>query len=238
MVTALRLSERIDAVNDEFTNRVKSWVLERLPKLPTDVLEWLVKEHYQFSSTNVELLGLARDTTAGFADQGARIELERNLGEESGHAVMYRKAMGEIGTDVDDHVDFEPTTVFFDKIRRLSTENPSCALGTFYATETAAIFEHQLFDAVSREICQRQGLAYQGSRIKKFHDIHLDEGVEQGHKDGLAAFVDVAGPGAAADGSDSAEVERGAYAAINAMVIWWDALLGEVVRRSPALARP
>jgi hypothetical protein len=236
MVTALRLSERIDAVNDEFTSRVKGWLLDRLPDLPTDILEWLVKEHYQFSSTNVELLGLARDATAGLADQGARIELERNIGEESGHAVMYRKAMGEIGTDVDDHVEFEPTRAFFDKIRRLSTENPSCALGTFYATETAAIFEHQVFYEICREICERQGLTYQGSRIKKFHDIHLDEGVEQGHKDGLAAFVDVAVPAAAADGLDSAEVERGAYAAIDAMVIWWDALLGEVVRRSPELA--
>lgn len=237
MVTALRLSERIDAVNDEFTNRVKGWVLERLPQLPTEVLEWLVKEHYQFSSTNVELLGLARDATAGLADQGARIELERNIGEESGHAVMYHRAMGEVGTDVDDHVEFEPTTVFFDKIRRLSTQNPSCALGTFYATETAAIFEHQLFDAVSRQLCERQGRPYEGTRIKKFHDIHLDEGVEQGHKDGLAAFVDVAVPAADSDGLDSAEVERGAYAAIDAMVIWWDALLGEVARRSPELAR-
>ncbi|MBV9822810.1 MAG: DUF3865 domain-containing protein [Actinobacteria bacterium] len=232
MVTAVRLSERIDTVNDEFTERVKGWLLQRLPDLPTEVLDWLVKEHYQFSSTNVELLGLARDATAGLTDQGARIELERNIGEESGHAVMYRKAMGEVGTDVDEHTEFEPTTVFFDKIRRLSTENPSCSLGTFYATETAAIFEHQVFDEISREICQRRGLSYQGSRIKKFHDIHLDEGVEQGHKDGLAAFVDVAVPDAGAGDLDSAEVERGAYAAIEAMVVWWDALLAEVVRRS------
>jgi hypothetical protein len=238
MVTAVRLSERIDAVNEEFTNRVKSWLLERLPELRTEVLQWLVKEHYQFSSTNVELLGLARDATAALTDQGATLELERNIGEESGHAVMYRTAMAAVGTDVDDHVEFEPTTVFFDQLRHLSTQNPSCSLGTFYATETAAIFEHQVFYEISREICERQGLTYQGSLIKKFHDIHLDEGVEQGHKDGLAAFVDVAEPnpaGPAGQRLDSAEVERGAYAAIAAMIAWWDALLAEVVRRSPQL---
>jgi hypothetical protein len=141
--------------------------------------------------------------------------------------------MGEIGTDVDDHVEFPPTTAFFEQLRELSTQNASLSLGTFYATETAAIFEHQVFYEVSRELCERQELAYQGSRIKKFHDIHLDEGVEQGHKDGLAAFVDVAVPEPDAAGLDSAEVERGAYAAIEAMVTWWDALLGEVERRSP-----
>jgi hypothetical protein len=238
MVTAVRLSERIDTVNDEFTNRVKAWLLERLPELSTDVLQWLVKEHYQFSSTNVELLGLARDATAGLADQGVTVELQRNIGEESGHAVLYRQAMGEVGTDVDEHVEFGPTTAFFEQLRDLSTQNPSCSLGTFYATETAAIFEHQVFYEISRELCERQGITYQGSRIKKFHDIHLDEGVEQGHKDGLAAFVDLAVPEPEAAGLDSAEVERGAYAAIEAMVTWWDALLGELVRRSPELATP
>jgi hypothetical protein len=236
MVTAVRLSERIDAVNDEFTNRVKSWLLDRLPGLSTDVLQWLVKEHYQFSSTNVELLGLARNATAALTDQGATLELDRNIGEESGHAVMYRQAMAEVGTDVDDHVEFRPTTVFFDQIRELSTQNPSCSLGTFYATETAAIFEHQVFYEICREICERRGLTYQGSLIKKFHDIHLDEGVEQGHKDGLAAFVDVAEPAAGPGGLDSAEVERGAYAAIAAMTTWWDALLDEVLRMAPEFA--
>jgi hypothetical protein len=237
MATALRLSERIDTVNEEFTNRVKSWLLDRLPALPTPVLEWLVREHYQFSSTNVELLGLARDATAALSDQGVTVELQRNIGEESGHAVMYRQAMREIGTDVDEHVEFRPTTLFFDQLRQLSTQNPSCSLGTFYATETAAIFEHQVFYEICRELCERQGLTYQGTLIKKFHDIHLDEGVEQGHKDGLAAFVDVAEPGAGAGGLDSAEVEHGAYAAIAAMVSWWDELLDQVLRLAPELSR-
>jgi hypothetical protein len=137
---------------------------------------------------------------------------------------------------VDDHVEFGPTTIFFDQIRALSTQNPSCSLGTFYATETAAIFEHQVFYEICRESCERQGLSYQGSLIKKFHDIHLDEGVEQGHKDGLAAFVDVAEPDPVGATLHSGEVERGAYAAITAMTSWWDALLGEVVRRSPGLS--
>jgi len=231
----MRLSERIDVVNDEFTGRVKSTLLAQLPSLSTEVLEWLVREHWQFSHTNVELLGVARDSTAKLANQGVAVELQRNMEEENGHAAMYRKAMREVGTDVDGRQEFKPTSEFFAQVRALSGSNPSRALGALYATETAAIFEHQVFYDICAAICERRGLAYQGSLIKKFHDIHLDEGVEQGHKDGLAAFVDVAEPapaGAAGELIDSAEVEQGAYDAITAMSAWWDALLGEVDRMS------
>lgn len=237
MADPQRLSERIDIVNDRFTNRVKSAVLNRLPDLDTETLEWLVREHWQFSSTNVELLGIARDTTARFANQGVTVELQRNLDEEDGHAKMYREAMRLVGTDVADRAEFPPTTRFFDQVRALSTGDPSRALGTLYATETAAIFEHQTYYEICREICERRNIPYEGSLIKKFHDIHLDEGVEQGHKDGLAAFVDVAEPaptGAQGEPVDTAAVERGAYEAIRAMEAWWDALLGEVERRSLA----
>jgi hypothetical protein len=237
MVTAMRLSERMDVVNDEFTDRVKSTLLARLPSLSTEILEWLVKEHYQFSFTNVGLLGVARDTTAKLANPGVAIELQRNMEEENGHAAMYRRAMREVGTDVEERVEFTPTSEFFVKVRELSGSTPSRALGALYATETAAIFEHQVFYDICEAICDRREVAYQGSRIKKFHDIHLDEGVEQGHKDGLAAFVDVAEPdpvGAAGEPIDSAELEQGAYDAIAAMTIWWDALLSEVDRKARA----
>jgi hypothetical protein len=237
MASEQRLSERIDVVNDRFTNRVKSTLVGRVPELDTEILEWLVREHWQFSSTNVELLGIARDTTAKFANQGVTIELQRNLDEENGHAKMYREAMRLVGTDVEDRTEFPPTTQFFDQVRQLSAGDPSRALGTLYATETAAIFEHETYYEICREICQRREIPYEGSLIKKFHDIHLDEGVEQGHKDGLAAFVDDAEPardGAAGEPVDSAAVERGAYEAIQAMDAWWDALLGEVERRSLA----
>ncbi len=235
-----RLSERIDVVNDRFTNRVKATVLGKVPELDTEVLEWLVREHYQFSKTNVELLGIARDSTAKFANQGVTVELQRNMDEENGHAKMYREAMRRVGTDVDDHAEFGPTSRFFGRIRELSAGDPSRALGTLYATETAAIFEHQTFYDICREICRRRDIPYDGSLIKKFHDIHLDEGVEQGHKDGLAAFVDIAEPapdGAAGELVDSDAVERGAYQAIEAMEAWWAALLDEVDRRSLAAAR-
>jgi hypothetical protein len=236
MASEQRLSERIDVVNDRFTSRVKSTLLSRVPELDLETLEWLVREHWQFSSTNVELLGIARDTTATFANHGVTVELQRNLDEENGHAAMYRKAMGLVGTDVEDRTEFPPTTRFFGQIRELSIGDPSRALGTLYATETAAIFEHETYDEICREICERRGISYDGSLIKKFHDIHLDEGVEQGHKDGLAAFVDDAEPtpdGTVGEPVDGDAVERGAYAAIQAMDAWWDALLGEVERRSP-----
>lgn len=111
------LSVRIDAVNGRFTNRVKSVVLGKLPELDTESLEWLVREHYQFSSTNVELLGIARDSTAKLANQGVTVELQRNMDEEGGHARMYREAMRLVGTDVDDRSEFPPTSRFFDQIR-------------------------------------------------------------------------------------------------------------------------
>lgn len=236
MTTPRQLSQRIDARNAEFTVATKKRLMDRLPDLDTESLEWLIKEHYQFSYTNVELLSLARDCTAKLADKGVTTELQRNIDEEDGHAPMYRKGMRLIGTDVDQRVEFKPTTEFLAKVRELSAPNPSRALGTLYATETAAIFEHETFFEVCRQVCERRGHTYEGSLIKKFHDIHLDEGVEQGHKDGLAQFVNLdASTSAPGDGEqiDQDDLEDGAYAAIDAMQVWWDAMLDKVLKPLP-----
>ncbi|MCW2643018.1 MAG: hypothetical protein JWP76_5324 [Dactylosporangium sp.] len=231
MSTDLRLSQRIDERNDSFTAATKKRLLDQLPHLETESLEWLIMEHYQFSFANVGLLSLARDCTAKLANQGVTVELQRNIDEEDGHAPMYRQGMRNIGTDVDERVEFKPTTAFLAKVRELSAPNPSRALGTLYATETAAIFEHETFFELCREVAERRGFAYQGSLIKKFHDIHLDEGVEQGHKDGLAEFVDVDDTAAPGTGEkiDKADLEQGAYEAIEAMETWWNALLEKVL---------
>ena len=60
-----------------------------------------------------------------------------------------------------------------------------------YATETAAIFEHEVFRDISCEIIMRRQKNWEKSRLKAFHDMHLN-GVEQGHKDGLGIFVGLA----------------------------------------------
>jgi hypothetical protein len=102
-----------------------------------------------------------------------------------------------------------------------------------YATETAAIFEHEVFWAISHEVCARRGRDWETTTIKAFHDMHLD-GVEQSHKDELGVFVD---PPAAHQGDDTgepidpAEVLAGAEQAVDAMTVWWKKLLEHAATR-------
>jgi len=220
------LSRKIDESNDMFTNGVKDRILPALPNLDARTLEWLAMEHYQFSSSNVGFLQSGVASTARLAEQGVTIELRRNADEEDGHARMYRQAMLDIGTDVDQRVEFPPTTQFLAKVGELARSDPSRALGALYATETAAIFEHETFFEICKHLCRHRGIPYDGTRIKAFHALHLD-GVEQGHKDGLAAFVDLDESPQTAEGLpiNQDAVEHGALAAIKAMRTWWDAML-------------
>ncbi|MEU8927447.1 DUF3865 domain-containing protein [Kitasatospora sp. NPDC048545] len=234
-----RLSVQIDARNDQFTNAVKSRILDSLSDISTESLEWLVMEHYQFSFANKGLLQTAVTCTEQLAEQGVTVELQRNVDEEDGHAPMYKQGMMNIGTDMDTRVEFAPTTKFLADVEALCAPNPSRALGALYATETAAIFEHEVFFELCREVCERRGFTYEGSLIKRFHDIHLEDGVEQGHKDGLAAFVDLDQTGTEfAEGLpvETAQVRQGALDAIEVMEVWWDALLGKVFPQSPGTA--
>jgi hypothetical protein len=236
MVGQEKLSKTIDDRNDTFTSAVRQRLLGDLSSMDEKTLEWLVMEHYQFSLANRDVILLQGvESTASLANKGVTAELQRNADEEDGHAPMYKQAMRDIGTDMDQRVEFPPTTRFLSRVTELSASNPSRSLGALYATETAAIFEHEAFYEISREIAERRGYSFEGSLIKHFHDLHLDGGVEQGHKDGLAAFVDVEDPADPAEGEriDKDEVHRGAMEAIEAMREWWDALLG---RAFPAAA--
>lgn len=224
------LSAEIDEVNDAFTSSVKQEILDSLPAMSTDTLEWLVMEHYQFSFANKDLLQNAVECTKKLAEPGVSAELQRNVNEEDGHAPMYKQGMLNIGTDMGQRVQFPATTKFLQDVESLTEPDPSRALGALYATETAAIFEHETFFEICREICERRGHVYQGSLIKRFHDIHLEDGVEQGHKDGLAAFVDLDQTGTPVIGGEPIErahVRAGALEAIEVMQVWWDALLGQ-----------
>jgi hypothetical protein len=233
MTETTRMTTVIDHKNDQFTSRVKDQ-LKDLGGLSDDALGWLMLEHYQFSAANPGFLAAAAATTGRLANKGISAELQRNFEEESGHAAIYKKGLSEIGSDVAHRVEFRPTTEFLDTIAKLTTGGASTALGALYATETAAIFEHEVFWSISREVCARRGRDWDASTIKAFHDMHLD-GVEQSHKDELGVFVDqVAGdPGDGGDGEsiDRAEVLGGAQQAIDAMRVWWTELVEYANRR-------
>lgn len=231
-MSKISLSAAIDARNLGFTTSMKAR-LKDLSKFSDDALEWLVMEHYQFSFANKGLLQSAVETTEQLAESGVAEELRRNLSEEDGHAPMYKRGMMAAGTDMDKRVEFAPTTEFLQDVRKLTKGTPSAALGTLYATETAAIFEHEVFFDVCKEICRRRAAPWEGSLIKHFHDIHLSGGVEQGHKDGLAAFVDShpeKASGVSGRPVDGTELKHGAMAAIAVMETWWTKLLDHAER--------
>ena len=217
-----KLSATIDAKNLSFTNSMKSR-LKALEKFADADLEWLMVEHYQFSARNPAFLATAASNTETLEDKAIALELHRNFNEEKSHAAMYRRALKDVGVDVEARVEFAPTSEFFEKVQGLLTGSPDCTVGAMYATETAAIFEHEVFWEISREVARRRGVTWEGSRLKHFHDMHLD-GVEQSHKDGLADFVDRNPPGS----KERADTSLGAIEAIEAMVRWWNALLAHL----------
>jgi hypothetical protein len=219
---ATDLAAEIDERNLRFTSAVKAR-LKDLSGFSLGALEWLMLEHFQFSSANPGFLDAAARLTEALPERGIAQELRRNFYEESGHAAIYRRGLSQAGADPDRRAEFAPTRTFLAEIEALTASTPALVLGAMYATETAAIFEHEVFWDISREVCARKGLAWGTSILKGFHDMHLS-GVEQGHKDGLAPFV---GHGAA----DDAEVRAGAERAIDTMTRWWDALLAEAATR-------
>src|SRR5262249_31998660 len=109
MTIELKLSSEIDHINYQFTSAVKNR-LKNLNKFSDLALEWLMVEHYQFSSRNTGFLATAVNTTKQFNDQGISDELQRNFNEEKNHAAIYKKSLSEIGTDVDKRIEFYPTT--------------------------------------------------------------------------------------------------------------------------------
>lgn len=238
-MTSAKPTMVIDEKNHRFTSEVRQR-LSDLEAISEKALEWLMTEHFQFSVSNPGFLKNAADTTGRLANQGITAELHRNFEEESGHAAIYRKGLAEIGTDVDARVPFAPTTEFLEKIRNLTVADPSRVLGAMYATETAAIFEHEIFWEISREVCRRREIEWEPTTLKAFHDLHLD-GVEQSHKDELGVFVDPAEAdasraAAAGDGTqgapvDTAELLDGAEDAIEAMAEWWEALVEQARAR-------
>lgn len=233
MDNSLNMAAAIDAENYKFTSHVKS-ILSDLSNFSDAALDWLMMEHYQFSFRNTGFLSKAAETARGFETGAVEAELLRNYNEERGHARMYKRALRKMGTDVERRQPFAPTAAFFERIDALISADAWRMLGAMYATETAAIFEHEVFWDISREVAARRGHAWEGSELKAFHDLHLN-GVEQSHKDELGVFLKDGSVALDSTGGDdrdrSVRLEKahaGGLDAIAAMDAWWSRLLAEM----------
>lgn len=237
-VENMEVAAIIDLKNEVFIEANKAR-LSDLSQYSTETLEWLMVEHFQFSFANVHFLTEAADKTATFDTDAVKEELIRNCAEENGHAAMYRAALQKVDCDVEERSGFAPTDDFLEHMDQLcSKDDASQVLGTLFATETAAIFEHEVFRDISKEVIKRRGWDKTGDDLVWFHDMHLS-GVEQAHREELGIFLRGITP---AQGVVEKEGERptidtrkalaGAEVAIKAMADWWDKLLDEAVANS------
>jgi len=222
----------IDRLNNAFIDNAKSQLRDLKP-YSTSSLEWLMLEHYQFSFSNTRFLAMAASAAESFDTKAVYDELCRNLAEENNHAAIYKAALMDIDLDVDSRKEFISTTTFLNTIERLSSNLPSSVLGTMFATETAAIFEHEVFKDISEEVLRRKGLEKQGKQLVGFHDMHLS-GVEQSHRNELGIFLQgldfdqIVQRHLDRPTINTKEVIEGAEQAIEAMRIWWADLLAEI----------
>ena len=241
MQKKLDVEKTIDQWNADFTDNARK-PLQDLSQYSTESLEWLMMEHYQFSFRNCEFLWNAAQTTGAFDTGAVKKELIRNYEEENGHAAMYKAALKKVGSDVEARDEFTPTTQFLDSIGELCAREPSSVLGTMFATETAAIFEHQVFRAISVEVIARRGAGVKGKPLVAFHDLHLD-GVEQSHKDEIGIFLRglhedqsvVAGEGDRPTIRPQQALEGGKEA-IELMKAWWVDLFAAMNEKNKVLA--
>jgi hypothetical protein len=228
--------EAIDNANNDFISHVKSQLRDLTP-YTTASLEWLMLEHYQFSFSNTRFLAKAAAATESFDTRAVHEELKRNLAEENNHAAIYKAALMQIDLDVDSRIEFMSTSKFLETMDQLSIQLPSSVLGTMFATETAAIFEHEVFKDISEEVLRRRGLEDTGKQLVWFHDMHLS-GVEQSHRNELGVFLQgldfetVVQRRDDRPTIDTHQVAEGAEHAIEAMRLWWADLLAEIKAKS------
>ena len=223
----------IDQWNQKFIDNAKAQ-LKDLNQYSTEALEWLMMEHYQFSFRNVRFLMDAAELSGAFDTEAVKKVLIRNYKEENGHAVIDNDALKKIGVDIDTRVEFPATTTFLNTIGELVVGlEPSAVLGAMFATETAAIFEHEVFRDVSVEVIKRRNAGQTGDRLVWFHDMHLG-GVEQSHRDELGIFLQGLPLNQLVEKEgdrptvDTHQAIKGAEHAIEAMIVWWDQLFAAI----------
>jgi len=231
--TTTDVAKAIDHCNQKFIDNAKKQ-LKDLDQFSTEALEWLMMEHYQFSLRNTKFLADAAELTGAFDTDAVKQELTRNYKEENGHAAMYKAALKKIDINIETRNEFLSTTHFLDSIGELVDGVPSAVLGAMFATETAAIFEHEVFLDISNEVIKRRNLGDKGKDLVYFHEMHLS-GVEQSHREELGIFLHglpIDQPIVEKQGIrptiHTQQALTGAEKAIDAMTVWWDDLLAEI----------
>lgn len=219
--TSTPLAREIDAYCDTLTDEVGS-VLGDFSGLTDDQIERIVLEAHQVSVYNPPILTAALNSSKVFAQKGIYEELLENLEEEQGHAALYEKGLGKIGTDVSQRTPWPASDALFAKVFELMDESPSSMLGAMYASEAIALFESETLRELARELTRRRGLDpdVEGKRVTAFHDLHLG-GVEQAHKDGLGQYLHTNPVDAEGEAIDVKDVWTGAKGALDAIYTWW-----------------
>ncbi|MGY0057750.1 DUF3865 domain-containing protein [Streptomyces sp. LZ34] len=216
--TVAQLDQDITSLWEEVKSALK--LDERTP----EELRFLIHEHSVFSRENPKFLSTAEKSAS--AVPALSEELKRNYLEESGgsdqpnHFDIYSEGLRRsFDFRVDEHVPSEVTVRFVDDVLTLAgSGDESVACGAFYATEAAAIAELELVRDIVEQYGNRRGTPVD-TTVVEFFDLHLN-GVEQEHRDGIAAFIHRADE----YGLDRAGIQRGFDGAVQAMRTWWGGL--------------
>jgi hypothetical protein len=188
---------------------------------------WLMLELFQFSKRNPALLLKGAKVLGGLDDHRMADTLFENYQEESTHPVIYERCLREWDIHVESRRDFQATDQFLHDLMSIVETGPSMALGALYATESAALMEHQILNELARNLSVTKGIHYEGSGLAQFHGLHLN-GVEEAHARALGAFIQTDDTAL-----DQSAVIRGTEKAVKAMATWWQALFF-VLQREPA----
>lgn len=229
------LGTRIDEYCDRVGNDVRAR-MARLQDFSEDRLERIMFEGWQVSVHNPPILFAAAESARQLGEPGVYVELMRNYREEETHSELYRRGLLDIGSDVSRRTPWAPSDTLFACVNRLIAAGPSQMLGSMYASEAVALFESDLLMAVAAETIRRRNAQEKGRRLIAFHAMHLG-GVEQGHKNGLAEFLE---PRPVASGLpiDPQKVWEGATVTIDAIGAWWNALLDPAAPVKEGLRAP
>jgi hypothetical protein len=145
-----------------------------------------------------------------------------NYHEEKDHSQIYRRGLLEHRVYVEERVPFPATDQFLDSLMTLIESSPAHALGALYATESAALLEHQIFNELSRKLSSERHIQYESSVLAGFHGLHL-AGVEEAHARELRAFLQQ---------RHSELVPEllfdGARKAVESMNVWWKAMFARI----------
>lgn len=156
-------------------------------------------------------------------------ELTRNLDEELGMAdgsphytLLSRGLRASFALDVDTQGASPGTRRHIETLHGLlAARSVGFVCGVFYATEAAALREVRFLRELTDAYARRVGSPDRGESadLARYYDMHLG-GVEQGHIDGVAEFVDLCDR----HGMTNDDISDGFMATVRAMRAWWQSL--------------